>query len=212
MKSKAFRSLFFGGILPVIAFALIEDHYGTIAGLIAGMVFGVGEIIWEWRTVGRVDPITWGGNGMILVLGGVSLITQNGIWFKLQPALIEAVMAVLLWASVIAGKPFLLAMARKQGTLPPTMPKPVEAVMVGSLTGLTLRLGVFFMAHAILATWAAVKWSTVAWAWLKGAGFTVSMVLYLVVETLVLRYRVRTGILKNGTHSVAERKNPDVLY
>jgi intracellular septation protein len=35
-SKKQALSLFFGGLLPVIAFTLIEEKYGVIAGLIAG--------------------------------------------------------------------------------------------------------------------------------------------------------------------------------
>ena len=58
--------------------------------------------------------MTWGGNGLLLVLGGVSLFTQEGIWFKLQPSLMEAAMALALWVSVLLGKPILTAALRKQ--------------------------------------------------------------------------------------------------
>lgn len=190
-RNKAMRSLIVGGILPVIAFSVIEDRFGTVWGLVAGMVFGLGEIIWEWREQGRVSAITWTGNGMILVLGAVSLLTNEGVWFKLQPALIEAGMALGLWVSCVMGKPLLVAMARKQGTLREDWPEPVRLRVQGALTGLTVRLGFFFGAHAALATWAALKWSTAAWAVLKGVGFTGSMVVYLLAEGARLRYRIR---------------------
>lgn len=45
-KSQAL-ALFFGGLLPVIAFTVIEEKYGTVAGLIAGIVFGLGEVLFE---------------------------------------------------------------------------------------------------------------------------------------------------------------------
>ena len=62
---------------------------------------------------------------------------------------------------------------------------------------MTARLGVFFAARTRgLATWAALKWSTAAWAALKGVGFTVSVVLYMVVESAYLRYRI--GLWKKG--------------
>ena len=52
-QKKILRSFLLGGLLPVIAFSVIEDRFGTVWGLIAGMVFGGGEIIWEWRTLGK---------------------------------------------------------------------------------------------------------------------------------------------------------------
>ena len=173
-----------GGLIPVIAFSVIEDRYGTVWGLVAGMVFGVGEIVYEKWTRKRVDPLTWGGNGMILVLGGVSLVTQDGIWFKLQPSLIEAAMAFTLWGSVALGKPLLVSMLRKQ------MSVEIAPVLRQALSGMSWRLGVFFALHAVLATWAALYWSTAAWAALKGIGLTLSMIVYMVVESLVLRYRI----------------------
>lgn len=173
-------SFFFGGILPVIAFTIIEEKYGTIAGVIAGMVFGVGEIIYEWITTRKVSAITYIGNGLILVLGAVSLFSNEGIWFKLQPALLEGVFTVILVGSWIIRKPFLVLMAKKQN---PNIPE----FALNKMSGMTLRLGFFFLIHTILATWAAYKWSTEAWAILKGAGLTVSFFAYLGLEILMMR-------------------------
>lgn len=178
------RSLLFAGLLPVIAFTVIEEVYGTAWGIAAGMVFGVGEIIWEWRTHGRVQALTWGGNALLLVLGGLSLLASDGIWFKLQPALMEMVLAIVLFASVYAKKPLMVVLATRQN---PHLPEPVKRAM----GGVTFRLGLFLVVQAALATWAALSWSTSAWAFLKGIGFTVSVLVYMLIEGLVLRWRLR---------------------
>ena len=80
-------SFIFGGLLPVLAFTLIEEYHGPVWGTVAGMIFGLGEIIYEKVRFKKVSTITWIGNAMILGLGGLSIISQDGIWFKLQPAL-----------------------------------------------------------------------------------------------------------------------------
>lgn len=177
---KTAAGLFFGGLLPVIAFTFIEEYYGIIPGLIAGMIFGLGEIIWELYRHKKVQKITWIGNGMLLVLGGVSLISSEGIWFKLQPALMEGAFALVLWGSLIMKKPLLVYLAEQQGQ---TFPEEIKSRM----NGITFRVGVFFAIHAALATWAALYWSTTNWALLKGVGLTVSFILYLVIEALLLR-------------------------
>ncbi|MCM2323974.1 MAG: septation protein IspZ [Oligoflexia bacterium] len=187
-KKQALRALVLGGLLPVVAFTVIEESYGIVWGVVAGMVFGVGEIAWERLKVGRVSPVTYGGNGMILVLGGVSLLTQEGIWFKLQPALIEALMALALWGSVLAGRPLMSLMAEKQ--LPAHAAPAAVARFRSLMGGMTVRFGAFFGAHASLATWAAFEWSTRAWGLLKGVGFTVSFLVYVLAEGLLLRYRI----------------------
>lgn len=180
---KQALSLFFGGLLPVIAFTVIEEKYGIIAGLIAGMVFGVGEIIYEYANVKKVSTITWIGNGLILGLGAVSLISSEGIWFKLQPAILEFGFFLFLLISWFIKKPFLTLMIEKQN---PNAPDFIKAQM----SGMTLRLSFFMLAHAIIASWAALYWSTEAWALLKGVGLTISMIVYMIGEVLWARLRI----------------------
>ena len=177
-------SLFFGGLLPVIAFTLIEDNYGTFAGIIAGLVFGAGEVIYEFIKERKVSAITWIGNGMLLSLGIISLVSEDGIWFKLQPAIIEVFFAIFLWGSLLLKKNILLVMAEKQGQVFPDQLKT-------KMNGMTFRLGIFFMIQAALATWAAFYWSTQAWALLKGVGLTVSLIIWMTAEILLIRLAKR---------------------
>lgn len=189
MPSKNIKSLLLGGLLPVLLFTVIEEAYGVVWGLVAGMGCALFEVIWEWRSQGKVDPITWFGSGAMLVLGGVSLLTKEGVWFRLQPALLEALMAGALVGSVLIGKPLLTAMAKKQGVLAQLPPAAVPA-FESRMRGLTLRVGLFFMVHAALAVWAALAWSVRAWAFLKGVGFTVTFFIYLGCEVWVMRRRM----------------------
>ncbi len=186
LKSKRSQglALFFGGLLPVIAFTVIEDQYGVIAGLLAGVAFGVGEIIWELLKYRKVQRLTWIGNGMLIGLGALSLISSEGMWFKLQPALMEGLFALTLWGSLLLGKNLITAMVEAQGQ---QLPEIVKTQM----RGLSFRLGLFFAVHAVIATWAALHWSTASWALLKGVGLTVSFVLYLGLEVWWLRIRIR---------------------
>lgn len=183
-SKKQALSLFFGGLLPIIAFTVIEEKYGIIAGLIAGMVFGVGEIIYEYVSVKKVSTITWIGNGLILGLGAVSLVSSEGIWFKLQPAILEFGFFIFLIISWIMKKPFLVLMIEKQNPDAPDFLKK-------QMSGMTLRLSFFMLGHAVIATWAALYWSTEAWAILKGVGLTVSMIIYMVAEVLWARMKIK---------------------
>ncbi|WP_413586891.1 inner membrane-spanning protein YciB [Bdellovibrio sp. HCB274] len=193
-KSKA-AAVFFAGLLPVIAFTVIEEKYGTIAGLIAGMIFGVGEICFELYKHKKVQKITWIGNGLLLVLGGISLISDEGIWFKLQPAIMEAVFAIALWVSVALNKPLIVVLAEQQGQKLPEF-------MKVRMKGMTFRMGGFFAIHTGLAIWAALQWSTTAWAMLKGVGLTVSLIVYMLVEVLFIR---RSAMKAHSPEEIAEQ-------
>lgn len=192
---KQMTSLFFAGLLPVIAFTFIEEYYGTIAGLIAGMVFGVGEITYELIKYRKVQKITWIGNGLLLVLGGVSLISSEGLWFKLQPALMEAALVIAMWGSLLIKKPLLLVLAEQQGqTFPPQVRDRMK--------GMTFRVGLFFLVHTVLAVWSALHWSTTAWALLKGVGLTVTFIIYLVCEALYMRRQIQKQGPGNPPHQM----------
>lgn len=182
-KSKAL-SLFFGGILPVIAFTVIEEKYGTMAGLVAGMIFGFSEIVYELIKHRKVSGLTWFGNGLLLGMGAISLWTNEGIWFKLQPAIMEAAFALALWGSWLIKRPLLRWMMQQQG-------QSLPSVIDQRLSGMTFRLGCFFALHAGLAVWAAYDWSTTNWALLKGVGLTVSMIVYMMFEAFAIRRMVQ---------------------
>ena len=157
-KNQALRSLLLGGFLPVVVFTIVEEKYGPLWGLVLGMIFGALEVLHEAVKYRKVELITWIGNGLLIFMGGVSLLTQDGLWFKLQPSLMEAGMALLLVGSVLVGKPFLVMMAEKQKTFERFSP-PLVSVMRESFKGITWRLGFFFSVHAFLAAYAAFYWS-----------------------------------------------------
>jgi len=182
-KNQALRSLFLGGIIPVVVYTILEEKAGPLWGLVFGMGFGILEILLEAFRYRKVEMVTWIGNGLLVVMGGISLLTQEGIWFKLQPSILEAGMAFLLLGSWILKKPLLVTMAKKQ-ELPP--------VLENHLAAITFRLGIFFLLHSVLAAYAAYFWSTRAWAILKGVGLTLSMLLYLGLEIIAIR-RIHYG-------------------
>lgn len=177
-------TLFFGGIVPIVLFTLIEEYYGVMWGLVTALIWGAGEIAFELFKHKKVEKITLISNGLIIFLGLISLFTQEGIWFKLQPAFIEFGMALFLWGSLILKKPLFLIMAQQQKV---NLPSEVMA----HFPGLTFRLGIFFLLHSVLAVWAALYWSTTNWALLKGVGLTISMIIYLVGEMFFIRLKIK---------------------
>jgi intracellular septation protein len=175
------------------------------------MIFGVGEIAYEWIRLRKVDPFTWAGNGMLLILGGISLFTNQGIWFKLQPSIIEAAMAIVFCGSVVLKRPLMAGLLKKQlaaaarASAPPGVQAPSGAPapelapwLIPLLGGVTFRFGLFFGAHAALAACAALHWSTAAWAALKGIGFTGTFLLYGLVEAACLRRRIQVYVRESS--------------
>ncbi len=186
-KKKQMLSLFFGGLLPIIAFTVIEDKYGIFYGLIAGLFFGGAEIIYELARYKKVSQMTLISNGLILIMGSVSLFLNDGIWFKLQPAIFEFGFFIFLFVTWILKKPFLKSIIEKQNPEAPDFFK-------NKLSGITFRLSLFFLIQSIIATYAAFYWSTEAWAILKGVGLFVSMTIYMAIEMFWIRLSLKKTI------------------
>lgn len=191
-------SFIFGGLLPIVAFTVIEELYGPIWGTIVAMIFGLGELAYEKIKLKKISKLTLFSNLLIFILGGVSIFFQEGIWFKLQPAILEVFMAFFLWGTTFSKTPFLAEMAFKQNPNLPLAMRPF-------LEGVNWRLGIFFFIQSLLAVWAAFAWSTTAWAFLKGIGLTVSMILYMVIEMLI--YKKRGGFQATSSSNTTTNKS-----
>lgn len=183
MKASA-RALFLGGVLPVIAFALAEEWYGTIGGLIAGIVFGAGELTYEFIRYKKIQGVTIAGNALVIVLGGLSLIEGNAVLFKLQPAILVFAFAAFLLVSSAIGRPLLVEMSKKQN---PGAPEELHK----KLAGMNTRIGLCLIAIGLVSVHAAFYWSTAAWAFLKGIGAPLILFAYMAVEIVILRRRAR---------------------
>lgn len=189
MNKPPVMSLLFGGLLPIVAFTVIEDRYGPLYGLMAAMAFGIGELIYEKVKFKKISGVTWMGNSLVIGLGIVSIFTQDGLWFKMQPAILEIFFAAMLWVTHATGKPLLVELTKKQN---PDLPPEVFVF----LKGVNFRCGIFFLIQAAIAVWAALNWTTQMWALLKGVGVTVTFILYMLAEVLVFRLRLKKAAAK----------------
>lgn len=178
------RFVLLGGLLPIAAFAIVEIVYGVKGGLIAGIIFGAGELLWEYKKFGRVQKITMASSALVVVLGAVSLYEDDSVFFKLQPAILLFIFALALGGSVLWKKPLIAELVKKQNPQAP-------AEALGFLSGVTLRLSLVFLILSAVSVHAAYAWSTANWVILKGVGAPGALVAYMAIEVLILRRRMK---------------------
>lgn len=171
-------------LFPVVLFTVVEEWGGLTWALALSVLYAVLELGWEWIRFQKCSGLSIFSNAMVVGLSIVSYFTQDGLWFKLQPAILELVMAILLIGSFILKKPMLIVMMEQQG-------HQVTPTMRQFFNGLTLRMGVFFILQACLATFASLHWSTETWALLKSVGILVMMVAYMLIEIIIFRWRLQ---------------------
>ena len=171
-------------LLPVVAFTVFEEVYGTKAGLIAGVVLAIGEITYEWKTLGRPQNITILVNVLVLLLGALSLFESDPVFFKLQPAILVFIFAGVLIVTSILEKPFLVDLMKKQ--------RPdLNEIGVVLLHGLNLRMGIALIVAGLIGVYAAFAWPTAWWATYKAVGVPAFVIGYMFLDVSIWKRRQR---------------------
>ena len=184
------------GLVPVLIFWFVEEKFGTFWGLVAAMVWAVAECVYQYLKNQRVDKLTLFSTALVVVLGGLGLLLDNSILFKFQPVIVELVFAgILIWGGR-KGEPLLFQMAKK--TKPEIFLKSksptLMSAQIGMMKKMTRNLLGILVIHSILLSYYAVKGTTGQWAFWKGVGFNVFLLIWVAGEFLNLKLRRRSPV------------------
>ena len=187
------------GFIPLFVFIAIDEIWGTRAGLIAALVIGVGEMVWIGIKEKRFDRFVLFDTLLLLVLGGVSIVLNNDIFFKLKPGLVELILCAVLALSAFS-KVNIVAIMSKRYMKDMELSK---AQMDKMRSSLKLMLFVF-LAHTVLVFYAAFFLSDEAWAFISGGLF---YILFGVVFLYEL-WKQKTGQKKLQSQLESEEQLP----
>ncbi len=157
MDSRLKGLLDFG---PLLLFFFANARWGIVAATAAFMVaIGIALAVsyWKTREVSTMQLVT---GGVVLVFGGLTVVSRNDTFIKLKPTIVNALFGAVLLGGVARGRSLLQPL--------------LGSVMRLSAQGwraLSIRWGCFFLAMAVLneAVWRNV--STDAWVTFKVFGF-----------------------------------------
>ncbi|MEN8154395.1 MAG: NUDIX domain-containing protein [Acidobacteriota bacterium] len=165
------------GMLPLIIFIAADSLWGTKIGLIVAVSVGILEIIVSYIKEKFLDKFILLDIGLIIVLGIVSIILENPIFFKLKPALIELIFCIILGVSVFSTQNIMLMMSKRYM-------KNVEfsEEQINELNRSLRALFFIFIFHTVLIVYAAFFLSKGAWAFISGGLFYIIFFIYFVFE------------------------------
>ncbi len=164
-KRDLFR-LTLQGFLPLLVFVLADALWGLTAGLVVALLFGLGQLGWTFLSQRRLDGFVLLDTGLILLLGGISLLLHNDLFFKLKPVFVETVLAILLALSTFGRSPLLIQMSLRH--LPGYTLAPEHLARMKH----TMRQMLWVvLAHMVLVVYAALYLSTKAWGFVSGGLF-----------------------------------------
>lgn len=179
------------GFLPLIIFVVADSIWGVEVGLIIAVISGIIELIFSYIKEKTVDKFILLDVGMIVVLGVVSIVFNNPIYFKLKPAFIEIIFCVLLGVSAFSSINIMYVMSKRYI-------KNIEfnenqlTQMKKSLKGLFF----IFLIHTGLIIYSAFFMSEGAWAFISGGLFYIFFVLFFIFEVLKSRLNQKNWVNK----------------
>ena len=179
------------GFIPLFVFIAIDEIWGTRAGLVAALVIGIAEMGYIWLKEKRFDKFVLFDTGLLIVLGSVSILLDNDLFFKLKPGLIELILCAILAVSALSKVNIIGLMTQRYM-------KEVELNEQQSVQlRKTLRLMfIVFFAHTILVFYAAFYLSNEAWAFISGGLFYILFGVVFIIELIKQKFSRRPATVR----------------
>ena len=157
-------------MLPILAFlavdAVVQDPLWAIGAALVLVLF---QTVWIYVRERRLDPFVVVDALLIGGLGAVSLLSKNELFFKLKPAIMEAVIVPFFLVLALGGERFVQGYFGRflgSGTALNPQVMPLLRRLLGVMSAL-------IVVHAGLVVWAAYYASRQTWGWISGPGFYV---------------------------------------
>lgn len=187
-KTELFKKLL-PGFIPLFVFIAIDEIWGTRAGLVAALAIGVGEMGWIWFKEKRFDQFVLFDTALLFVLGSVSIILNNDIFFKLKPGLVELILCAVLAVSAFSKVNIVGLMTQRY-----LKDMALNEAQVKQMRK-TMQLMFFvFLGHTILVFYSAFYLSNEAWAFISGGLFYILFGVIFAVEFIRQKLKLRKTI------------------
>lgn len=171
------------GFIPLFVFIAIDEIWGTRAGLVAALAIGLGELIWIWLKEKRFDRFVLFDTGLLVVLGSVSLLLDNDIFFKLKPGLVELILCAILAVSAFSRINIVGLMTQRY-----MKDMELNDQQLSQFRKTMQFMFFVFLGHTFLVFYAAFYWSDKAWAFVSGGLFYILFGVVFLVELVRQKY------------------------
>ncbi len=165
------------GFIPLFAFIAVDEIWGPKAGVIAALIIGIIEMTWIGVKEKRFDRFVLFDTLLLIALGGISILLDNDIFFKLKPALIELILCAVIALSAFSKVNIVELMSRRY-----MKGMEISEVQMSKMRQ-SLKLMFFvFLAHTALVFYAVFYMSNEAWAFISGGLFYILFGVVFIIE------------------------------
>ncbi len=178
------------GFIPLFVFIAADEIWGTKIGLFVAIAVGVAEMAYVAVKEKRFEKFVLFDTLLLVVLGGVSILLDNDIFFKLKPGLIELILVAVLAISAFSEVNIVGMMGQRYM-------KDVEfsTAQMQQMRQSMKSLFFIFLIHTILVFYSAFFMSKEAWAFISGGLFYIIFGVYFLFE--FLRQKKKQKMLVN---------------
>lgn len=171
--------------IPALAYWLLETYTTLEIALIGGIILGLVEMGLEKKITGHVHTLSKLNISLVVVLGSISLIAKEGLWFKLQPTLTGvALSAFFLWKKW-KHESLIYQMLIDMKT-------PADRMLPEHIYGaMEWHLCLFLLVFAGWMAYVALYMPTGTWLFWKTGGFYIAFIPYMLLEIVFIRAKVK---------------------
>lgn len=173
------NKFFFISFIPALAYWYLEANYDLKIALIGGVALAIIEISVEKLLFKKVHKIALLNFYLILILGGIAYLGEDGVWYRLQPFFTGVMMSGFLFYQKIRNRSFMLETLKEMGN-PPPIPDFIMMRMEFHMAMFLLLYGVFM---GVIAIWG----NSDQWIFFKTAGFYIATFIFLGFEMFLMR-------------------------
>ncbi len=168
-------SMLWLGILPIVAFVVLDSFTKKTTALYGALALGVGEIAFSFIKFGALDYLSFLSLGILVLFVILSLKLKNDVYFKIQSAVVNTVFAiVLLIANYVFHKNLFIDMVEKYigyDSLIQMQPILNETMIKALLNSININLPWWLIGHSLLVGYSAYKWNKWVWFSIRVPGF-----------------------------------------
>lgn len=184
MKNKKLgNNIFLTSFLPAVAYWYLDEHYPVKIALIGGISLSILEILFEKFYNKHVHSLSKFNFFLIVFLGGISLLGENGIWFKLQPALSFWGISIFFIYRLRNGRGVFNELIESMGQ----KRRPPEFLIKAMEVQITYLFIVYGILMAILAIW----FPTSTWVFFKTIGLYLILGIFMGVQFFLNKKRMK---------------------
>jgi len=173
------------GFLPILIFIFADLFFPEEISLIIAIASGLVELLYYYLKDRRLDFFILIDIGFLTLLGLLSLLLKNFIFFKLKPAIIELLFVAILGLTAFSNLNLLAIMSRRYFKNLEINPEQQKLLKKNSAI-----LFWVFLVHTFLIVVAALFWSHRAWAFISGGLFYLLFLGFILLHYF-LRYYER---------------------